>query len=96
MSPTDENKTSIGKLGKYGLIEHISSKFKPENKSTVNGIGDDFEMLFTVSLDHYDKVKSLDSVKMIGHVTTPGSGYYLVGADGTEVELAAQGWIKNK
>jgi hypothetical protein len=27
---------------------------------------------------------------------TPGSGYYLVGADGTEVELSAQGWMKNK
>ncbi len=60
----------------------------------LNG-GDDFEMLFTISLDHYDRVKELDTVKMIGHITTPGSGYFLVGADGTEVELTAQGWIKN-
>lgn len=59
----------------------------------LNG-GDDFEFLFTVSLEHYEKVRKLNSVKMIGHITTPGSGYYLVGADGTEIELSAQGWIK--
>jgi len=33
--------TPIGNLGKYGLIDHISEKFKPEDKSTFLGIGDD-------------------------------------------------------
>ncbi len=61
----------------------------------LNG-GDDFELLFTIALDHYEKVRNLNSIKIIGHITTPGSGYYLVGADGTEVELYAQGWMKNQ
>jgi thiamine-monophosphate kinase len=61
----------------------------------LNG-GDDFELVFTVSLDHYEKIRNLNSIKTIGHITTPGSGYFLVGADGTEVELNAQGWMKNK
>jgi len=61
----------------------------------LNG-GDDFEFLFTVSLDHFEKIRNINSIKVIGHITTPGSGYFLVGADGTEVELSAQGWMKNR
>lgn len=59
----------------------------------LNG-GDDFELLFTVPLESYDKLKELQSVKVIGHITEKGSGNYIVGADGTEVEIKAQGWKK--
>jgi thiamine-monophosphate kinase len=59
----------------------------------LNG-GDDFELLFTVPLDLFDKIKEAGSVKVIGHITEKGSGNYLVGADGTEVEISAQGWKK--
>jgi len=59
----------------------------------LNG-GDDFELLFTVALELYDKIKEIPSIKVIGHITEKGSGNYLVGADGTEVEITAQGWKK--
>jgi thiamine-monophosphate kinase len=61
----------------------------------LNG-GDDFELLFTVPLEMYEKVRQIPSVAIIGHITENGSGNYLVGADGTEVELIAQGWKKGK
>jgi len=62
----------------------------------LNG-GEDYELLFTVPLEDVDKVKSLRSVKIIGHITAKSAGYYLAGDDGSEVELAAQGWKdKNK
>lgn len=61
----------------------------------LNG-GDDFEMLFTVPLDMYDKIRGIPSVSVIGHITEKGSGNYLIGADGTEVELTAQGWKRDK
>jgi thiamine-monophosphate kinase len=59
----------------------------------LNG-GDDFELLFTVPLDLYEKTGNIGGVKVIGHITESGSGNYLVGADGSEVELTAQGWGK--
>ncbi|MCX6332810.1 MAG: thiamine-phosphate kinase [Bacteroidia bacterium] len=59
----------------------------------LNG-GDDFELLFTVPLEMIDKVREIDKVKAIGHITEKGSGNYVVGADGSEVELTAQGWKK--
>jgi thiamine-monophosphate kinase len=34
-------KKSINDFGKFGLIKHLTENIKPENKSTVAGIGDD-------------------------------------------------------
>jgi thiamine-monophosphate kinase len=63
--------------------------------AALNG-GDDFELLFTVPLEMFEKIKEISSVKAIGHITEKGSGNYLVGADGTEVEITAQGWNREK
>jgi thiamine-monophosphate kinase len=61
----------------------------------LNG-GEDFELLFTVALDQFEKVKLIQNVKVIGHMTLSGSGNYLAGDDGSEVEINAQGWGKSK
>ena len=57
----------------------------------LNG-GEDFELLFTVPLEMVDKIKMIQSVKVIGHMTSSGSGNYIVGDDGSEIEISAQGW----
>jgi thiamine-monophosphate kinase len=57
----------------------------------LNG-GEDFELLFTVPLEMVEKIKMIPSVKVIGHMTISGSGNYIVGDDGSEVEISAQGW----
>jgi thiamine-monophosphate kinase len=59
--------------------------------AALNG-GEDYELLFTLPLEMFEKIKLLPSVKVIGHITTADQGKYLVGEDGSEVELTAQGW----
>jgi len=59
--------------------------------AALNG-GEDYELLFTVPLTVHDKVSEMKGVKVIGHITRPELGNYLVGRDGGEVELKAQGW----
>ncbi len=59
--------------------------------AALNG-GEDYELLFTISLSDYDKVKEMKGISIIGHITKPELGNYLVGRDGGEVELKAQGW----
>lgn len=59
--------------------------------AALNG-GEDYELLFTVPLTAHDKVSEIKGVKVIGHITRPELGNYLVGRDGGEVELKAQGW----
>ena len=57
----------------------------------LNG-GEDYELLFTIPLEDIDKIKALNSVKIIGHMTNDPAGYFIAGDDGSEVELSAQGW----
>ena len=59
--------------------------------AALNG-GEDYELLFTVPLTNHEKVSEIKGIKIIGHITKPDLGNYLVGRDGGEVELKAQGW----
>ena len=59
----------------------------------LNG-GEDYELLFTVPLEMFEKIKLIESVKVIGHMTPSGSGNFLVGEGGSEIEISAQGWMK--
>jgi len=61
----------------------------------LNG-GEDYELLFTVPLDSFKKIKLIGSVKVIGHMTSEGSGCFIAGDDGSEVKLTAQGWGSQK
>jgi len=61
----------------------------------LNG-GEDYELLFTVPLEDFEKIKLIESVKVIGHMTPADSGNVLVGDGGSEIEISAQGWIQNK
>lgn len=59
--------------------------------AALNG-GEDYELLFTVPLDDYDKVVGIEGIKVIGHITKPDLGAYLVTRSDQEVQLVAQGW----
>lgn len=59
--------------------------------AALNG-GEDYELLFTVPLTDHEKVSEMEGIKVIGHITRPELGNYLIGRDGGEVELKAQGW----
>lgn len=59
--------------------------------AALNG-GEDYELLFTVSLDDYEKIIGLENVGIVGHMTKPELGMFLVGREGEELELKAQGW----
>lgn len=59
--------------------------------AALNG-GEDYELLFTVPMEDYDKVVTLHGVGIVGHITKPEFGLNLVGREGEEIELRAQGW----
>jgi len=59
--------------------------------AALNG-GEDYELLFTASIDDYEKILSLDNVGIVGHITKPELGLQLVGREGEEIALKAQGW----
>ncbi len=57
----------------------------------MNG-GEDYELLFTVPIGDYEKVQEMEGVRVIGHITRPELGCYLISRDGNEFEITAQGW----
>ena len=57
----------------------------------LNG-GEDYELLFTCSLDDYEKLIPIEDLYIIGHVTKPEYGCNLIGRNGEELALQAQGW----
>lgn len=59
--------------------------------AALNG-GEDYELLFTVPLDQYEKVIMIEGVKAIGHITKPEHGAYMVTRSEQEFQLVAQGW----
>ena len=59
--------------------------------AALNG-GEDYELLFTVPLTLHDRMISIPGVRLVGHITKPENGCYMVTRDGAEIELKAQGW----
>lgn len=59
--------------------------------AALNG-GEDYELLFTASLNDYEKIVSMENVGIIGHITKKELGLNLVGREGEEIPLKAQGW----
>jgi thiamine-monophosphate kinase len=54
--------------------------------------GEDYELLFTIDMVDYDKVKNSPDITVIGHITDEAAGRNLVTRSGNSVELKAQGW----
>ena len=54
--------------------------------------GEDYELLFTVSQEDYEKIKTNAAISIIGYVTDAAEGKHLVTRGGNKHELVAQGW----
>jgi thiamine-monophosphate kinase len=54
--------------------------------------GEDYELLFTVAQEDYDKIKGNPNLSVIGHMADKGSGARMIGRGGDSIPLTAQGW----
>ncbi len=54
--------------------------------------GEDYELLFTIKAEDYDKVKNLPDFTIIGHITNKERGRHLITKSGNVATLKAQGW----
>jgi thiamine-monophosphate kinase len=61
--------------------------------------GEDYELLFTISQNDFEKIKVIKGITPVGHITEASAGINLISRSGTSVPLTAQGWdafLKNK
>jgi len=57
----------------------------------LNG-GEDYELLFTVKQEDYEKISSVSGISVIGHMTAASDGAHILTTDGLAMELTSQGW----
>ena len=54
--------------------------------------GEDYELLFTIKMDDYDKIKANPNFTVIGHMTEEKEGMHLITRANTKIALKARGW----
>lgn len=54
--------------------------------------GEDYELLFTIKMEDYDKIKANPNFTVIGHMTEERAGMHLITRANTKIELKARGW----
>lgn len=54
--------------------------------------GEDYELLFTVKQDDYDKIASNPDISVIGYLTDSEAGAHIITKGGSKHPITAQGW----
>lgn len=54
--------------------------------------GEDYELLFTIDINDFDKIKGNPNLTVIGHITEASSGINLVTRANTLIPIKARGW----
>jgi thiamine-monophosphate kinase len=57
----------------------------------LNG-GEDYELLFTIKQEDYEKVSGNNNISIIGYITDKSEGAHLISTGGVKHKLTAQGW----
>jgi thiamine-monophosphate kinase len=54
--------------------------------------GEDYELLFTIKQEDFDKIKNNPDITVIGHITDVKEGVHMISKSGNKHALKAQGW----
>jgi thiamine-monophosphate kinase len=57
----------------------------------ING-GEDYELLFTIALDDFDKIKANPNFMVVGHIVKEEESSHLITRANTKISLKARGW----
>ncbi|OYU84059.1 MAG: thiamine-phosphate kinase [Flavobacterium sp. BFFFF2] len=67
-------------------------EFNIDSTTIVLNGGEDYELLFTIPIDDYDKIKGNPHLTIIGHITEAAAGCHLVTRSNAIIALKARGW----
>jgi thiamine-monophosphate kinase len=54
--------------------------------------GEDYELLFTIKQDDYDKITTTEEISVIGYITDAEAGAHIFTKGGSKHPITAQGW----
>ncbi|MBL7471818.1 thiamine-phosphate kinase [Robertkochia sediminum] len=69
-----------------------SEEFELNSTTVALSGGEDYELLFTIAQEDYDKIKGNPHLTVIGHMTEEREGAHLITRANTKIPLEARGW----
>jgi thiamine-monophosphate kinase len=70
----------------------VSKEFNIDPTTSAMNGGEDYELLFTVSQNDYERIKQYPDIHIIGYMTGENNGVNLISRSGASVPVTAQGW----
>jgi thiamine-monophosphate kinase len=71
---------------------HFAYKLELDPTACALSGGEDYELVFTISQDDYDKMVTNESISVIGYMTDADQGATIITRGGNKHALVAQGW----
>jgi thiamine-monophosphate kinase len=73
-------------------MKKAAFKFEIDPTACALSGGEDYELLFTISQDDYDKLLLNEQISVVGYMTEPGLGTHIITRGGNKHPITAQGW----
>jgi len=70
----------------------VCEEFQLDSTTVAINGGEDYELLFTVGMDDFDKLKGNPNFTIIGHMVEATEGMHLITRANTKIPLKARGW----
>lgn len=71
---------------------NVCEEFNIDSTTVAINGGEDYELLFTISMEDFPKIKANPNFTVIGHMTQASEGIHLITRANTKVALKARGW----
>lgn len=70
----------------------VCEEFEIDSTTIALSGGEDYELLFSISQDDYEKIKANPNLTVIGHITEEKEGMHLITRANQKLPLIARGW----
>ncbi|CAM4134200.1 thiamine-phosphate kinase [Flavobacterium antarcticum] len=71
---------------------NVCEEFNIDSTTVAINGGEDYELLFTIKMEDFEKIKANPHFTIIGHMTQESEGVHLITRANTKIELRARGW----
>ena len=71
---------------------NVCEEFNIDSTTVAINGGEDYELLFTIAMEDFEKIKGHPNFTIIGHMTQASEGVHLVTRANTKIPLKARGW----
>lgn len=71
---------------------NVCEEFNIDSTTVAINGGEDYELLFTIKTEDFEKIKGNPNFTVIGHMTKESEGIHLITRANTKIQLRARGW----